>query len=68
MFAICVSNICLVLYNGDIGFDVVIINEDVNIKLYISSVCQKSNLGDANLCQNSGFLNIFTILLFRNSI
>ena len=31
----CLSNICLVLYNGDARFDVI---EDVNVKLNISSV------------------------------
>ena len=56
LLATCVRNICLVLKNGGICFDV---TEDVNVKLYIPSVCQNQNVGDANLCQNSGFMIIF---------
>ena len=49
-FALCVSNICIVMQNGDIRFDV---TEDVNVKLHIPSVCQNQIVGDADLCQNA---------------
>ena len=49
-FATCVSNICLVMLNGDIRFDV---TEDVYVKLHIPSACQNQIGGDANLCQNA---------------
>ena len=45
LFATCVSNICLVMLNGDISFDV---TEDVNVKLHIPSACQNQIVGDAN--------------------
>ena len=49
LFATCVINICLVMLNGTIRFDVI---EDVNAKIYIPSVCENQHVGEANLCQN----------------
>ena len=51
-----VGNIGLVLYNGASRIHVI---GDIKVKLYIPSVCWNQNLGDANLCQNSGFMLAF---------
>ena len=60
MFAACVNNICLVLLNSDIRVDAV---EDVNAKLYISSVRWNQNVGNTNVFQNSGFEFVVIFIL-----
>ena len=62
LYMLIVCNMCKqsVLYSS---FDVI---EDINVKLYIHvpSVHWNQNVGNANLCQNSGFIIIFILFDF----